>query len=56
VSRGFVYMHARELGAVRLGAEPSGRGGSRLRFDVEAARARLVTVSHGDESDPKETR
>jgi hypothetical protein len=38
VSRGFVYEHADELGAERLG--PGAR--ARLRFDVEGARAAMA--------------
>jgi hypothetical protein len=34
VSRAFVYDHADELGAIRLGSGPKGR----LRFDLETAR------------------
>ena len=37
VERGWVYRHARELGAVRLGDGPQGR----LRFDSERAREAL---------------
>lgn len=37
VSRGFVYEHARDLGAVRLGSGPK----ARLRFDVERAQAAM---------------
>jgi hypothetical protein len=38
VSRSFVYQHAAELGAERLGDGPK----PRLRFDVQAARAAMA--------------
>jgi hypothetical protein len=37
VSRDYVYSHANELGAIRLGTGPK----TRLRFDVETALERL---------------
>lgn len=37
VSRAFIYEHAAELGAQRLGAGPK----ARLRFDIETARAAM---------------
>jgi hypothetical protein len=40
VSRSFVYEHAAELGAIRLGALGEGRR-PRLRFDAAAAAERL---------------
>jgi hypothetical protein len=43
VSRSWVYQHAAELGAVRLGSGPR----PRLRFDREAARAASVCVRSG---------
>jgi hypothetical protein len=48
VARSFVYEHADELGAVRLG------GGSkpRLRFDLEAAQAALVRYGSGRSQSP----
>jgi hypothetical protein len=45
VDRGWVYRHAVELGAVRLGGETG-----RLRFDAEAAKA-AVARSAGERSD-----
>lgn len=44
VSRAYIYEHAPELGAVRLGDGKRGR----LRFDVDAARA-AVTRDHATE-------
>jgi hypothetical protein len=41
VSRDFIYEHAAELGALRLGAGPK----ARLRFDPIAARAALADAS-----------
>jgi hypothetical protein len=50
VSRGFVYAHADELGAIPLGTGPK----PRLRFDVEAIVERLTseagTGSHAPET------
>lgn len=46
VSRGFVYDHADELGAVRLGSGPK----ARLRFDVAGAIERLRGLRACDES------
>jgi hypothetical protein len=43
VSRSWVYQHATELGAVRLGSGSR----PRLRFDPEAARAASVCVRSG---------
>ena len=51
VERSFVYEHARELGALRLGSGPRGR----LRFDVEEVARRLReqgTCSTGREYEP----
>jgi hypothetical protein len=54
VSRDFVYEHADELGALRLGNGPK----ARLRFDVDAAlscygseRSQADTASVGGDSD-----
>jgi len=41
VDRGYVYEHASELGALRLGTGPK----ARLRFDLEDVRRRLSTTS-----------
>ena len=41
VSRTFVYDHAQDLGAVKLGAGPK----ARLRFDVERARDGLEQLA-----------
>lgn len=58
----FVYEHADELGAMRLGSGPK----ARLRFDLEAARAALAcsagkrsqaeTASDGGRSAPRRPR
>jgi hypothetical protein len=50
VERSWVYAHADELGAVRLGDGPRGR----LRFDLEEAGRRLTACSAGRESDRSE--
>lgn len=50
VSRGYVYAHADELGAVRLGSGPR----PRLRFDVERSLERLTSLA-GKGSPPAET-
>lgn len=42
VDRGWVYRHAAELGAVRLGGQ-----NGRLRFDVDAARAAMARSDSG---------
>lgn len=62
VDRSYIYAHADELGAVRLGDGPK----SRLRFDLEAARAAFTCyaskrsqgsdASSGAESDRTRTR
>lgn len=51
VSAAFVYDHADELGAVRLGTGPK----ARLRFDVEAAKA-AHSRSGSEESQPPSAR
>jgi hypothetical protein len=51
VARDFVYSHAGELGAVRLGEGPR----ARLRFDVERAAAALESCSAGRGSQPAES-
>jgi hypothetical protein len=48
VTRAWVYQHARELGAVRIGGGPR----ARLRFDVEALDARLAG-GHPDAPRPR---
>jgi hypothetical protein len=48
VSRGFVYEHADELGAFRLGSGPR----ARLRFDVAEALGRLTACSASRRSGP----
>jgi hypothetical protein len=48
VERAWVYVHARELGALRLGDGPK----ARLRFDLERARAALVAMNARDQSPP----
>ncbi len=46
VARSWVYAHADELGAVRLGEKGKAKqGGPRLRFDLDAAIAGAVGVS-----------
>ena len=47
VARSYVYAHATELGAVRLGGE---RG--RLRFDLATARAAFVTTGNSEPARP----
>jgi hypothetical protein len=44
----WVYLHARELGALRLGDGPK----ARLRFDLERARAALVAMNARDQPPP----
>jgi len=51
VSRDFVYAHAGELGALRLGNGPK----ARLRFDPVAARAALARYS-SEKSQPQNAR
>jgi hypothetical protein len=46
VSRGFVYEHAAELGAIPLGSGPK----ARLRFDPEKALERLTACTAGRRS------
>ena len=48
VSRSFVYEHAAELGAIRLGAPGEGRR-PRLRFDAAAVTKRLRDLPTADE-------
>jgi hypothetical protein len=52
VSRDYVYRHAEELGAIRVGGDGprSERGGRRLRFDVEKAIGRQSGWQAGEES------
>ena len=52
VERDWVYAHARELGAVRLGDGPK----ARLRFDAAHARATLPTVARDDQPPPDQPR
>jgi hypothetical protein len=51
-ARSFIYEHATELGAIRLGSGPR----ARLRFDPERALERLATCSAGRGSDAVEHR
>jgi hypothetical protein len=51
VTRDFVYSHAAELGAVRLGTGPR----ARLRFDPESVVERLTTCETGRESPAAQT-
>lgn len=46
VSRDFVYRHADELGAIRLGSGPK----AHLRFDLADAERRLASCTAGRES------
>lgn len=46
VARSYVYEHADELGAIRLGSGPR----ARLRFDLDDVRRRLNSCSVGSES------
>ena len=48
VEREWVYLRARELGALRLGDGPK----ARLRFDLERARAALVAMNARDQPPP----
>jgi len=51
VEREWVYAHARELGAVRLGAGPK----ARLRFDLAHVRERVAELdAHENEPPPDE--
>src|SRR3954454_11731132 len=50
VSRSFVYEHAAELGAIRLGALGEGRR-PRLRFDPAATAERLRRLPTSDQPD-----
>jgi hypothetical protein len=54
VSRDYVYRHAEELGAIRVGGEGprSEHGGRRLRFDVEKAIGAQSGCQTGEESHP----
>jgi hypothetical protein len=52
VDRSFVYEHADELGARRLGSGPR----ARLRFSLEEVDSRLTTCSTGRESKAAESR
>jgi hypothetical protein len=47
VSRDYVYAHAAELGAIRLGTGPR----ARLRFDLETVAAALSACSASRQSD-----
>jgi hypothetical protein len=52
VERSFVYEHAAELGALRLGTGPR----ARLRFDLDEVRQRLAggtSCSVGKQSEPE---
>jgi hypothetical protein len=51
VERDYVYLHAVELGALRLGSGPR----ARLRFDPAEVRRRLNACYPGRESDEAET-
>jgi hypothetical protein len=48
VERAWVYLRARELGALRLGDGPK----ARLRFDLERARAALAEMNARDQPPP----
>jgi hypothetical protein len=48
VERAWVYLRARELGALRLGDGPK----ARLRFDLERARAALAEINARDQPPP----
>ena len=48
VEREWVYLRARELGALRLGDGPN----ARLRFDLERARAALAEMNARDQPPP----
>ena len=48
VERTWVYLRARELGALRLGDGPK----ARLRFDLERARAALAAMNARDQPPP----
>ena len=52
VERDWVYAHARELGAVRLGDGPK----ARLRFDPARARAMLATPERDEPPPPDKPR
>lgn len=52
VEREWVYGHARELGAVRLGGGPK----ARLRFDLQRVRESLVALDADDRPPPNEPR
>jgi hypothetical protein len=49
VSPDFVYAHARELGAIRLGEGPR----ARLRFDLKAVERRLLDNARSPAPAPK---
>jgi hypothetical protein len=51
VDRSFIYEHADELGAIRLGEGPR----ARLRFDVDQAAAALTARQTGNASPVDET-
>jgi hypothetical protein len=50
VERSYVYTHAEELGALRLGSGPR----ARLRFDLDEVRRR-ISCEVGRESEPPDT-
>lgn len=52
VGRDYVYEHAVELGAWRLGTGPR----ARLRFDLAEVRRRLTSCPAGRESEAEQTR
>jgi hypothetical protein len=49
VERSYVYEHAAELGALRLGTGPR----ARLRFDLEEVRARLTCPAGRGSQEPE---
>jgi hypothetical protein len=52
VSRSWVYAHARQLGAIRLGPAGVGRK-PRLRFDLERASEAIRELSGEDDNDER---
>ena len=52
VTQDYVYLHADELGAWRLGNGPK----ARLRFDLETVRSRLTSCTSGRASSDAESR
>ena len=52
VDRDWVYAHARDLGAVRLGSGSK----ARVRFDPSRVGARLATLDTSDQPPPNEPR